>query len=471
MKTKGNNVTSGAVRRVAIYIRISKDRKNEISTDIQEKTCRRYAADKNTWQVVAMYVDKGRSAFNGSRRPDLEQMLDDLDAGVFDTVLVYRLDRWTRSNTHFVEMWKRLARANAEFASVNEGFDTTTAMGRAMLGMAVLMAELESDIKSERITDWHEEPPPRGEVPTGPRSFGSLDDRTGLVPHEAKLINDAARRLVKGTASLHGLVREWNDAGVRTTQGNLWSRRTLRHLLTNPHTAGLRELDGELVQGTWKPVLPRKLYDDVCAVLNNPTRRTGTTNTRRYLLTGLILCGGELSNGKPCGTPMGTKGNTQGARYTCLPRAGYEHCGKVSIEIARTDELVRGAVIDSLGAGDLKAALKTVDPRTAVTVLEDELDTLAHDYGNGGISRSEWDAARTGLERRIADAREAAERPRPVAVNLDHFDREPIEAQRRVVQWEFPEIRVRAGRRGKVGFDESRIELTPRPKEPKRTRR
>jgi DNA invertase Pin-like site-specific DNA recombinase len=463
--TKATQSRKGAVRRVLVYIRISKDRKNEISTDVQEKTARRYATDKG-WQVVGVYVEKGRGAYNrgnGGPRKELDRLLGDLEAGVGDTVLVYRLDRFSRSVVHFGELWQRLARANAEFVSVTESFDTTTAMGKAMLQIAIVFAELESAIKSERIRDWHEERAARGEVPTGPRSFCYLDERAGIVADEARLTRDAARRLVKGTASVHGLVKEWNAAGWRTTKGNLWSRRTLTHLLTNPHTAGLREIDGELVQGTWKPVLSRKLYDDVYAVLKDPTRRTGTTNTRRYLLTGLIRCGN-------CGTPMGTKGNTAGARYTCLARAGYEHCGQVSIEIVRTDELVRGAVVDALGAGDLKAALKTADPRTAVTVLEDELDALAHDYGNGGISRSEWEAARKGLERRIADAREAAERPRPVAVNLARFDREPIDAQRRVVQWEFPTIAVRPGRRGKVGFDESRIELTPRPRSSKRVR-
>ena len=114
-------------RRVGISVRISKDRKNEISTDVQKKACRDYAAQKG-WQVVDVYEDRGRSAHKpGARRPGFERCMADIEAGAVDTLLVYRLDRLTRSVADFyANTWRRLEAVGAEFVSVNEGFDTTT---------------------------------------------------------------------------------------------------------------------------------------------------------------------------------------------------------------------------------------------------------------------------------------------------------------------------------------------------------
>ena len=448
------------VRRVLIYVRISKDRANEISTDVQENVARRYARERG-WQIVGKpYIDRGRSAFNGERRKNYEQMLVDIEAGVGDTILVYRLDRLSRSVTDFGQLWRRVEAAGAEFVSVNDSFDTTTAMGRAMLQIAMVFSELESGIKSERIRDWHEERTARGEVPTGPRSFGFAEERAGIIPEEGALIRDAARRIVNG-AGVHGIVNEWNAAGILTARGNPWSRKTLSNLLMNPHTAGLRNLDGDLVTGSWKPVLSRKLYDDVCAVLLDPDRRTNTSNTRRHFLVGIVRCGA-------CGTPMAYKGTGAGPRYACRGRAGYQACTKVSIDIEKTDEIVRAAIEETFGNADLRAAYVDSDPGAVVASLEDELEKLAADYGrgidHGGIGRAEWVAARSGLEERLVRAREIAAEPRPVKIDLARFEDEPLDAQRMFVSWAFEDISIRAGRRGGAGFDESRIMLTPRPR-------
>jgi len=444
-------------RRVLIYCRISKDRANEISTDVQEKAARSYARDRG-WQAVGVYIDRGRSAFKANvRRPEYDRMLADIEAGAADTILVYRLDRLSRSAADFGALWQRLQKADAEFVSVNDAFDTTTAMGKAALQIAMVFAELESGIKSERIRDWHEERAARGAQPTGPRPFGYRVEhqRRVIVEDEAALVRDAARRLVKGTGTLAGIVNEWNDAGWRTTRGRRWGRSTLKGLLTNPHTAGLRQLDSELVQGDWKPILSRALYDDVCKMLADPARRTSNGNGRRYLLTSIVRCA-------ECGTPMRSKPSPAGARYTCLARPGYDACQKVSIEIERTDRVVLAAVKERFGAADVKAALASADPQAVVDALEDELEALALDYGNGGISPAEWRAARAGLEERLAQARDTATQPRPVKVNVARLDDEPLDAQRLFVAWAFPEISVRAGRRGNVGFDADRIVMRPR---------
>jgi site-specific DNA recombinase len=190
--------TEGAVRRVGISVRISKARDEQLSTAIQEKACRAYCEQRG-WHVVDVYIDEGRSAYRrGVRRRQFERLMADVEAGVIDTVVVYRLDRLTRSAADFYQnIWQRLNEHDAEFVSVNENFDTTTAMGRAMLTLLVALAELESGIKSERALDWHEERTARGARPTGPRLFGYQPGYTDIVPAEAAEVRKAARRIVR----------------------------------------------------------------------------------------------------------------------------------------------------------------------------------------------------------------------------------------------------------------------------------
>jgi hypothetical protein len=286
-------------------------------------------------------------------------------------------------------------------------------------------------------------------------------------------VRKAARRIVKGD-SLAAICRDINDRGIRTARGGEWGVRGLRDVLTNPHYLNLRVLDGELVPGTWKPILSRTLYDQVQAVLADPDRRTNRGTTQpRWLLSGIVRCG-------KCGTPMGS-GSTpkNGPRYRCKPRSGHDNaCGHVSIDAVRLDEFVRGAVAQSFGADDVRDAYRAGNPEAVVDALEAEKKELARRYGIGEIDPADYWAALPGFDARLERAREIAATPRPVVIDIARFADEPIEAQRMFVQWAFTEISVRPWTPGTVGFDDTRITLTPRRREdavtaakPKRARR
>jgi hypothetical protein len=258
-----------------------------------------------------------------------------------------------------------------------------------------------------------------------------------------------------GGDSLRSIVRDWNAIGVRTAAGGAWSNRGLAAVLTNPHIANLRLLDDKLIHGTWEPLIDRRTWDQLCAVFADPARRTSPGSQRRHLLSGILRCG-------VCGTPMGSRGHQAGTRYLCLPRAGYQACGKVSIEIERTDDFVRTAVRKRFASTDLAGVLAQADPEAVVRSLMEEREALARDYGLGDITRADWDAARAGLDARITAAEEAAAQPRPVRIDVARFDAEPIEAQRRFVSWAFTELSCAPWVPGTVGFDYDRIKLKAR---------
>jgi site-specific DNA recombinase len=400
--------SSSTERRVGIYVRISKDRKREVSTSIQRETCAKYAADKG-WAVGDTYEDRGLSAYRrGVVRPSLVRLMADVEAGLVNVVVCYKLDRVSRSARDFANLWERLEASNCEFVSVSEQFDTSGAMGKAMLTIASAFAELASAMTSERITDVHDRKRAKGEAPSGPRPFGYNADRT-IIEAEAALIRDAAARVIAG-GSLRGLVVKWNAEGIRTVTGRQWSHRGLRHVLTNPHTAGLREVEGALVSGIWPAVLDRSTHDALVAVVSDPTRRHSLGNTPVHLLTGIVRCG-------LCATPMTCKAHVKGARYLCGPRKGFTGCGRQSIKADATDEIVTADVLDALDIDALAAAIegRRADPGIVADQLETELEQLARDFGAGDLSRAEWQAARTGVELRLDDARRSATRSKSAA--------------------------------------------------------
>ncbi len=128
-------------------------------------------------------------------------MVGAVEDGAVDTVIAYKLDRLSRSVRDFANFQHTLAEHGAEFVSVTDGFDTTTAMGEAMVEIAAVFAKLESGVKSDRISDTLAYRRARGAPTNGQRPFGLSADRKHLDPAEAKVIRRAAQRSRAGTQS------------------------------------------------------------------------------------------------------------------------------------------------------------------------------------------------------------------------------------------------------------------------------
>jgi DNA invertase Pin-like site-specific DNA recombinase len=388
--------TTRKARRAAVYLRISKDRDNEISTEVQRKACRDYCRSRG-WKVVDEYQDIGRSAFKRNvRRPGFEAMVETVEAGDVDTVVAYRLDRVARSVRDFANLAALLDENGAEFVSVAEQFDGTTPMGRAMVSVASVFAELESAVKSERIGDAMAHQRASGAPTHGPRPFGLTADRKATVPAEARLIRAGAKRVLAGD-SLRAIAADLNAKGSRTARGSEWSRRSIAHVLCSPTTAGLRDVDGVLVGGTMPTVLDRATWDQVRSMLEDPARRNGTTNATLHLLTGVVTC-------STCGTPMASKPHRFGRRYACAPRKGHDACQSVSINAEKVDELVTDAVLYRVDSPAVRKAARNGGNRCdELARIEADLEALAADFGRGLLTRGEWQAARVGLDERRAE--------------------------------------------------------------------
>ncbi len=133
----------------AIYVRQSKDKKDSLSIKGQIDLCRHECSHPES---ALIYEDKGFSGKN-TQRPGFQSMLKDVKEGKIRKIIVYRLDRLSRSIIDFGQLWNELEKNQVEFVSVNEKFDTTTPMGRAMIYIIMVFAQLERETIGERVTD------------------------------------------------------------------------------------------------------------------------------------------------------------------------------------------------------------------------------------------------------------------------------------------------------------------------------
>jgi DNA invertase Pin-like site-specific DNA recombinase len=390
------------VRAAAIYARLSRDRSGEsLGIDRQEELCRNLAADKG-WEVAEVYVDRDLSAYTGKRRPGYERMLDDLKNHRRDGVIVVDQDRLTRTPRELESFIDLADSEGIALASVSGEVDLSTSDGRFRARIMGTVARQESEKKSERLKRQRDQAALLGQFQGGRRPFGYERDGTTVRKAEAKLIRDAADRVLAGE-SLRRIAMDWNERGIPTSSGGHWWVTSVRQVLTGPRLAGLRVHRGEVVaDAAWPAILDRDTHEKIRAILGDP-RRAQRGRPVVHLLAGVLRCG-------RCGAKMRSARRRGVDRYTC-PGAPVG-CGRVAIVGPQLETLVTDSVLYRIDTPQIGRTMKSADrserqedePDVDVAELERELEALATDYGEGRITRREWLAARAPLERRLDDA-------------------------------------------------------------------
>lgn len=255
-----------------------------------------------------MYEDVDLSAYRrGVRRPAFERLQADL-AGL-DGVVVWRLDRLVRRPADFERFWGRCEELGVFLASATEPVDSSSEMGIAIVRILVTFAQLESHAKGARLRAKQEERARAGLPPKGEPCYGHTDGWNAIVPEEAELIREAARRFVAGE-SLHSIADRFNHEGRLTRKGRPWSSGGLGSLLAAHRLVGDRSFAGEVVAtGSWPPILDREVF---AAVQRRLAAAHRTNPMTRGLLTGWLVCG-------RCGGRMYGRGANRYSRptYVC----------------------------------------------------------------------------------------------------------------------------------------------------------
>jgi len=223
----------------AIYARQSVDKADSISIESQIDFCK-YELRGGDFKE---YLDKGFSGKN-TDRPQFQQLVKDIETGQIARVVVYKLDRISRSILDFSKMMEMFQRYNVEFVSSTEKFDTSTPMGRAMLNICIVFAQLERESIQQRVTDaWHSRSQKGfkmgGKVPYGFRTEpyvmqGIKTKRLVVKPDEAALVKQMFEMYVDPQISLHNITCQLTAQGMKTYHGRPLSRATLSVILRNP---------------------------------------------------------------------------------------------------------------------------------------------------------------------------------------------------------------------------------------------
>jgi len=223
----------------AIYARQSVEKADSISIESQMEHCKYEARGKPHKE----YVDRGYSGKN-TNRPAFEEMLADIKQGKISRVIVYKLDRISRSILDFTNMMETFQKRNVEFVSSTEKFDTSTPIGRAMLNICIVFAQLERETIQKRVRDAYDSRSKRGFYMGGriPYGFSKTDTiidgvKTSmyvLIPEEAEQIRLMYALYANPPNSLGDIVAYFNKRGIRQLRDGMWNTARISDMLRNP---------------------------------------------------------------------------------------------------------------------------------------------------------------------------------------------------------------------------------------------
>ncbi|MFO1090602.1 MAG: recombinase family protein [Hyphomicrobiales bacterium] len=377
--------------RCAIYTRKSTDEGLEQafnSLDAQREACEAYVRSQAGlgWEVLATRYDDPAVSGGTMDRPALKSLLEDIGAGSVDVVVVYKIDRLTRSLMDFARIVEVFDRHNVSFVSITQQFSTTTSMGRLTLNVLLSFAQFEREVTAERIRDKIAASKQKGLWMGGLPPLGYDVVNRGLVVNEAEakavrqifglyLKHRSVRRL-KEVLDQEGVLTKGHAAGVG---GKPFSRGQLYRLLSNPVYVGQVAHKGKVFAGQHKAIVDKPLWDEVQALLHNlaAERRTRTNSRHPSVLTGLLFdeTGDRLS---PSHAVKGgrryryyishrlmTKTDAGGWR---LPAADLERivCRRVSLALEDRAWLIDVLGLKTLSPADLKTALAEAGVLSAV---------------------------------------------------------------------------------------------------------
>lgn len=373
-------------RRIAAYVRVSTQRQatEGDSLEAQQNAINRYLElhfGQEGIEYVRLYVEAGKSAKN-QKRPQLQKLRADIVKGEIDTVVCFKLDRITRSILDFADLWSFFDMHGVEFISLQERVDSSTAMGKAMLFIIMVFAQLEREMTGERTLATMQDRITRG-LWNGGYVYRYVPDPDGsgkLVPdlEWATIIKekffDALERLGSSGAVQRELNERWKikvpkhkSRSGRIVGGNAFTKQQVTRVLRNKIYVGQLSWGDQAIDNCHTPIVTQEQFDRVQRILDETTKHRSNRRKSRgrgYSLRGLIRCA--------CGammTPKGAHGrNGKYHYYECTQKIhfGRTACRASGIPAESLEEAVAAWVAD-LGTNEdarkqiIGQALKLID--------------------------------------------------------------------------------------------------------------
>jgi site-specific DNA recombinase len=292
--------------RCAIYTRVSTEHgldQEFNSLDAQYDAASAYIKSQAHagWVLIRSRYDDGGYSGGSTDRPDLQRLLDDIRARKIDVIVVYKVDRLTRSLADFAKLVELFDAQGVSFVSVTQQFNTTTSMGRLTLNVLLSFAQFEREVTSERIRDKIAASKRKGLWVGGPLPLGYAmkDGKIAVVENEAQRVRLIFQRYLE-LGGVNALVRDLRYKDIRTkirlratgaTHGGIpFERGSLFYLLRNRFYIGEVKYRGEILPGEQPAIMERELFDAVQQKLTDQwSHRNHAKSKSDHLLTGLLF--------------------------------------------------------------------------------------------------------------------------------------------------------------------------------------
>lgn len=279
--------------KVAIYCRVSTLEQSREGHSIDEQRKRLKAfCEVQDWKIHDEYIDPGFSGGN-TTRPGLEKLMKDLDE--IDLILVYKLDRLTRSVKDLMNLLEIFEQNNVSFRSATEVFDTTNAFGKLFITLVGAMAEWERTTIAERTKMGRQAATQKGIYTTTPPFY--YDKIEGkLIPNEKREIAEYIIKRALDGISIRGITEELTLSKYKPPKGKVWDKTTVTYVLTSPATRGHTKIGDVLVENTHEPIMDENTYRLIMEKTKSRTRtkkRSHITIFRNKLVC--HQCSGKLT--------------------------------------------------------------------------------------------------------------------------------------------------------------------------------
>ncbi len=288
------------IRRCAIYTRKSTEEGLDQafnSLDAQRESCEAFIASQRGegWRAVKARYDDGGISGGHMERPGLKALLADIDDGKIDIVVVYKVDRLTRSLADFAKLVERFDKHEVSFVSVTQAFNTSNSMGRLTLNVLLSFAQFEREVGAERVRDKIAASRKKGMWTGGnpPLGYHNIDKKLIVVESEAAIVRELYTQYDR-----HGAVQEiiaharrvgWLTKRRANGSGGLpLSRGPIYHILKNPVYAGLMRSGNQLYEGQHEAIIEREQWERVQEKISGRTQWRGPPKNKKSPLAGIL---------------------------------------------------------------------------------------------------------------------------------------------------------------------------------------
>jgi len=295
--SKAPSVTIPKRSRCAIYTRKSSEEGLDMefnSLEAQRTACEAYVTSQRVegWVAVRDRYDDGGFSGGTLERPALQQLLNDVEGGLIDVIVVYKIDRLSRSLMDFAKLVEALDRNNVTFVSVTQSFNTTTSMGRLTLNILLSFAQFEREVIGERIRDKFAASRKRGMWMGGfvPMGYDVKNRKLVINESEAATVRMIFERFV-ALGSVSTLARTLQAEGVTNKRGRIIDKGFIYKLINNRVYLGEAVHKGTSYPGEHEAIISKELWGSVHAILKESPRERRAKNRNRSeaLLKGLVF--------------------------------------------------------------------------------------------------------------------------------------------------------------------------------------